>query len=366
MTLDHTTPMLLVSTCGTSIFTNEACPEDRAWLAKIANKKQLDKNELSRLQGIVAARKGLILEANEEKRRQLSAELNGIAAVQNRWKENRMEHYLIHSDTAIGKASAEIVQNSIQQSNVQLLSTGGLCTDDAPSFRTAMSDLTSQLIEEMLPGYRGKGYRVIFNLTGGFKSVNAYLQAVGMLYADHCVFLFESASDLMEIPRLPVELRVTDALRKFLVSFRKMAVGYPVLEQDVSDIPETLLMIADGQATPSIWGDIIWQQDKKQLLGEKLFEPLSPKIQLSDSFRKSVEALLPDRRFHVNEALDELSAYLDQGRPLLKSRAFKALEGNPCPPSTHELYLWSDGNASRAFGHYQDAIFVFDSMDAHL
>ncbi len=365
MTLDHTTPMVLVSTCGTSIFTNGASQKDRAWLAEIANKKKLDDKESFRLQGIVDARKALILEADKEKRRQLSAELNGIVAVQNRWKASRVEYYLIHSDTVVGKASAEIVQESIKQSNVQLLSTGGLCTDDAPSFRTAMSDLTRQLID-MLPGYREKGYRVIFNLTGGFKSVNAYLQAVGMLYADHCVFLFEGASDLMEIPRLPVELRETDVLRKFLVSFRKMAVGYPVLEQDVSDIPETLLMIADDQATPSIWGDIIWQRDQKQLLGEKLFEPLSLKIQLNDSFRKSVGALAPERQFQVNEALDELSAYLDHGRPLLKSRTFKALQRNPCPPSTHELYLWSDGNASRAFGHYQDAIFVVDSMDAHL
>jgi len=361
--------MLLVSTCGTSIFTNGASTEDRAWLAEIANKKKLDDKESTRLQGIVDARKESILQADEEKRHQLSAELNGIAAVQNRWKASRVEHYLIHSDTVVGKASAEIVQNSIKQSsvqnNAQLLSTGGLCTDDALSFRTAMSDLTSPLIN-MLPGYREKGYRVIFNLTGGFKSVNAYLQAVGMLYADHCVFLFEGASDLMEIPRLPIELKETDTLRKFLVLFRKMAVGYPVLEQEVSTIPETLLLIVDGQATPSVWGDIIWQRDQKQLLGEKLFEPLSPKIQLSDSFRKSVAALAPERQFQVNEALDELSAYLDQGRSILKSRAFKALEGNPCPPSTHELYLWSDGNASRAFGHYQGSIFVVDSMNAHL
>ncbi|MBX6330150.1 MAG: hypothetical protein IRY89_16465 [Pseudolabrys sp.] len=47
----------------------------------------------------------------------------------------------------------------------------------------------------------------------------------------------------------------------------------------------------------------------------------------------------------VNEALDALSAHLDLNRDLPKSNTLKRLGGNPTPPATHELYLWSDGAA---------------------
>jgi hypothetical protein len=51
---------------------------------------------------------------------------------------------------------------------------------------------------------------VVFNLTGGFKSLNGYLQTVAMISADRCAFLFEGAPELMEIPRLPVRLAEID------------------------------------------------------------------------------------------------------------------------------------------------------------
>jgi len=36
------------------------------------------------------------------------------------------------------------------------------------------------------------------------------------------------------------------------------------------------------------------------------------------------------------------------------------------PPSTHELYLWSDSGAWRLFGHYESSTFIADSIGPHL
>jgi hypothetical protein len=247
---------------------------------------------------------------------------------------------------------------------VQLLTAAGLRTDHFPAFREALAELTVE-IEKWIPAPK-PGWTTLFNLTGGFKSVNAYLQALGMLYADRCVFLFESASALMEIPRLPVRLADADEVRAHIVVFRRLAYGYPVTEGEVATVPDSLLLVDDDQVATSVWGDVVWGRVRKTLLGEALLDPLSPKLVVKDAVNKAFEGLAEDRRVLVNAALDALSAHLDGVRPLLQSNTFKKLQGKPAPPATHELYVWSDGGAWRLLGHFETDRFVADSLGPHL
>ena len=176
--------LLLVSTCGTSVLTNEADPEERKWLTGIANEATLSQLDEERLALLVAKRKDRLLTGDPRSRR-LSAELSSIDAILDKWHTHRVQHLLLHTDTAAGQAAAHIVEAVLQKdgSMVELLTAPGLRTNDFPSFREALADVTKQL-EERVPGYRQKGWTTLFNLTGGFKSVNAYLQALGMLYAE--------------------------------------------------------------------------------------------------------------------------------------------------------------------------------------
>ncbi|MBX5452952.1 MAG: putative CRISPR-associated protein [Acidobacteriia bacterium] len=362
-----TSQILLLSTCGTSSLTNNADENTRSWLNKIANKKDLPKTESERLQKHAAHRKQQLLDAKITERRRLSAELNGIAAVLERWAPSRIQHFLIQTDTAAGKACAKIVQAVLEKDGqpVQIIEAPGLRTDDFPSFREALADVTKQL-EELLPGHREQGWTVLFNLTGGFKSVNAYLQALGMLYADRCVFLFEGAPMLMEIPRLPIKLVEKDEIQKHLTVFRKLEHGYSVAESEAAGIPDALLLSDDGQVTASVWGDVVWSRVRKELLKERLLEPLSPKLAISNAVRKAFDKLEDKRRVEVNDALDALSAHLDLGKELPKSNTLRELKGNPVPPATHELYLWSDGSAGRLFGHFDEDHFIADSLGPHV
>ncbi len=361
--------LLLVSTCGTSLLTNGADPDLRGWLNQVANQPELERADADRLQAHVEARRQQLLMANDGERRRLSAELNGVGAVLDRWPSSHVQHLLVHTDTAVGKAAGEVVAAVLRKQGheVQFLTAPGLRTDDLPSFREALAEITGR-IEEWVPGYSNKGWTAIFNLTGGFKSVNAYLQALGMLYADRCVFLFEGAPALMEIPRLPVQLVDADEVRAHLSVFRRLALGYHVEELDAVGVPDALLLMDDGQVTTSVWGDVVWQRVKKTLLGEGLLDPLSEKLTISDGVRRTFDKLAADRQVLVNTALDELSAHLDNVRPLLKARTLKKLQGDPVPPATHELYLWSDGAAWRLFGHYEKDTgrFVADSLGPHL
>ncbi len=361
------TKLLLVSTCGTSLLTNRAPDDLRRWLVKIANMKDLPAPDAERLAAHTAERRALLEDANDEERRRLSAELNGIMAVLQRWRPRQVLHFLVHTDTAAGGATADLVRRVLHKDGhaVEFLTASGLRTNDPLSFREALADITKQF-ETCLPGYRRDNWMIVFNLTGGFKAINAYLQALGMLYADRCVFIFERQHALMEIPRLPVKLSDADEVREHLTVFRRLAWGYPVALEEVAGIPDALLLVDEGQVTTSVWGDVVWQRVRKQLLSEELVPPLSDKLRISKAIHMTFADLPTDRRVHVNDALDALSAFLDGVRKLPQANTFKKLQGNPRPPSTHELYLWSDGAAWRLFGHFEGSVFVADSIGPHL
>ncbi|HLH76747.1 MAG TPA: hypothetical protein VKV28_08075 [Candidatus Binataceae bacterium] len=361
------TQLLLLSTCGTSVLTNNADKETERWLKSITNNVALEGADAVRLEAHVAKRGERLEKADASERRRLSAEINGISAVLDRWKPSRVQHLLVHSDTAVGKAAVDLVKAVLDKDGqqVQLLTASGLRTDNLLSFREAIAHLTVQ-IEEWIPGHRQRGWRALFNLTGGFKSVNAYLQALGMIYADGCVFFFEGSSELMEIPRLPVRLAEADEIRPYTSVFRRLKHGYQVSERDAVGVSDSLLMFDDGQATTSVWGDVVWSRVRKKLFAEGLLDPLSPKLVIREPVREAFRELEEARRMQVNDALDALSAHLDRVRALVKSEAFKKLSGNPSPPSTHEFYLWSDGAAWRLFGHYENERFIADSLGPHL
>lgn len=353
--------LLLVSTCGTSLLTNGASADDRALLTKFANEIEVDS---ARLTPVVEARRATLRTADEPTRRAMSAELNGIGAVLDRYKPKQIFHLLVHTDTALGKATADLVQEALGN-QTSLVSASGLRTNDLASFRAALADLTRQL-DALVRSYREQGWFVVFNLTGGFKPLSGYLQTLAMISADRCVFLFEGMP-LMEIPRLPVRLAEIDELRKHAALFRRLAVGYTVRTDDAKGAPDSLLMEVDGEVTTSVLGDVAWARHRATLFAEKLLSPLSTKVRVADAVQKAFAGLEAAQKVQVNEAFDEFSAYVDHGRTLPKSRTFKKLQGDPVPGSTHELYAWSDGATGRLFGCY-DAIgnFEFNRLTNHL
>lgn len=357
-----TARLLLLSTCGTSLLTNEALPEDRAWLTKIANDVDVD---VARLMSIVGTRREALKTADEPTRRRMSAELNGIRAVLDRYKPKQVFHLLVHTDTAPGRATADLVQEALGN-QTSLVSAGGLRTNDLASFRVALADLTRQL-DALVRSYREQGWFVVFNLTGGFKSLNGYLQTLAMISADRCVFLFEGAPELMEIPRLPVRLSEIDELREHAALFRRLSVGYTVTTDDAKGTPDSLLMEVDGAVTTSVLGDVAWARHRATLLAEELQSPLSNKVRVADAVRRVFGGLEAAQKVQVNEAIDEFCAHIDNARPLTKSRTFKKLQGDPVPGSTHELYTWSGGATGRLFGHYDaSGVFVLDRLAGHL
>jgi len=362
--------LMVITTCGSSILQHVGDQADRRWLTMLANAHRLDGEHQNRLERLSKAAREMLLQAPLQQQRALSAEINGIEAVRERWRPAVLQHVLIHTDTAIGIRCAELLRDWLERRDrhsVHLQSAPGLRTDSRENFAAAVTDLTRWLVEYDFDAYRAQGWRVVFQLTGGFKALNAYLQALGSVLADRCVFLFEGSAELIEIPRLPLTLALEETVRTHLEVFRRLAAGYRVSISRVRDAPESLFLVADNEVTLSVWGEMVWNQVRQTVLGEELLPPLSSRIRMKESVRVTVRKLPRQRRVLANVALDEFAAHLDTSRPLGAARKFTRLAAPHNGVSTHELYAWSDQGAWRFFLHPEKGnLWVVDSLEEHL
>ena len=362
-------PRIIVSSCGTSILTNQIDNDLRTFINSLANRKgsELSEEDKRKLDEHARSRQEQLMSTTSLKQiKKLSAELNGIITYydSNLKPKNGApdQHFLVVSDTYLGEKVGETVKLWLESYgfNVQTPPFPGFNTDDLESFRDAMTQLV-KWCQETLEGYRESGYHIAFNLTGGFKSAQGFLQTIGMFYADESFYIFETGT-LLAIPRLPIKLDTDGIVRQHLDVFRNLGLGEELTLESCKAIPETLLLQIGDQVSLSVWGQLVWQQSKERLYEKGLLEPL-PSIVYSDNFRKSVQkqSLTPSYLATLNDRLDRLSLVTQQKGANLKGLDFKALKGNPRPPSTHECDIWA-GDERRLFGHYENGGFIIDDI----
>lgn len=366
-------PNIIVSTCGTSLLTNEVESELRKILTRFANQSKAEDVPLEhrqRIQRHVDARYEELIEETDLKRlMDLSAELNGVF----RWyggnpRITSDQHVLLATDTWLGESTAVILADVIKRygHQVEIKRVPDLRTDDPDRFRWAMSELVAWCAET-LRGYRDAGYRVVFNLTGGFKSVQGFMQALGMIYADESVYVFERTEQLLRLPRLPVQLDSVAILRRHLPAFRRIHAGLPVQEAEVTEVPESLLYVLDGEATFSPWGELVWQEAYRAVYSADLLEPLTARLRFGPRFKDSLNGLEAARLRMVNERLGQLARCLEQGKTYNPSSLdFKDIKGGSRQGSTHECDAWADQDAKRLFGHFEGGDYVLDRLDKAL
>jgi hypothetical protein len=239
-----------------------------------------------------------------------------------------------------------------------------LQTAEISSFQSSLSDLIKKL-DEYIPD-PDKGYKIIFNLTGGFKSIQGFLQSIANFYADETVYIFETSSELLKIPKLPVRMVVLEEIENNILSFRQLSLGIKVDTNLLNEISETLLLFKyENHPILSAWGELMWEQSKKEIYEKNLLDPPIDKIRFSNKFKKNVSNLNNKRLFVLNTRIDQLAQYLEKGTNP-KALDFKQIKGKAMLPSTHEIDAWSDLDAKRIFGHYDKEVFVLDKLDKGL
>ncbi|MEN9226896.1 MAG: hypothetical protein Q6M54_15635 [Thermostichus sp. DRC_bins_24] len=354
----------LLSPCGTSTLTNLATPKERKLISQYANvnspREVLDSSDLSHLEGLINQAKGELSTADLQRARDLSAELKCLIHYCEFQFDPADQHVLLCTDTWLGEETGKLIQIWLQNqgASVQLVRHKDLQTYDPDAFQLSLAELVSWC-SDTIPGYRKAHYRIIFNLTGGFKSIQGFLQTLAMFYADETIYTFERSETLLRIPRLPVKLDAVASIQEHLEIFRRLSQKLPV--QPTSNLPETLIRFMEGQPWLSEWGRLVWEQSKQDIYGEKLLPSISPLIHFGPHFSKTAEKIARDRLIILNTRLDQLACFVETNyNP--PSLDFKALKGDPVPGSTHEFDAWADLDAKRVFCHYDGNTVVLDSL----
>ena len=286
----------VLSTIGTSILTNlidRGNAAEGTWFGVLrdsANLKpeELDKGAETVINTLADRALEKLLENDIKTNRRISAELNGIYGIYDgQLPENSSDqHYLICTDTAQGQQTGKLIGDFLMDrfSAVNIVTPSQLSTKDTEVFATGTKELIKWL-EENVPWRRESGYRVIFNLVGGFKSLQGYMQTFGAFYADEIVYIFEGSSDLIKIPCLPIRVDTT-VIQRHRTQFAMMTAGtmYPI--DELTGVPGTLLEIVEDEdqicAGLSAWGELIWNQTKSNLLTKELLQ--FQRLEYADSF----------------------------------------------------------------------------------
>ena len=359
----------VLSPCGTSLLTNQAGREYKDIVSKNANKKGKDEvpeNDRRKLEELISKVAESLRIASLEEAAAMSAELNGITKIYqgDARKSNGDFHFLLSTDTWLGEETAKMVKDWLENWSkglaVEIYRQKDLQTEDISAFQLSLSELVKKLSVE-IPEFSKKGYEIIFNLTGGFKSVQGFLQSIANFYSDETVYVFEKSSQLLRIPRLPVKMDAESIIKEQIDTFRKLALGMEVPEEELKNIPETLLLKIDNEVHLSPWGDVLWEQSKQSIYGEGLLQPPYNGIKYSKTFERSVSDLPRDRIALINKRMDQLARYLMK-KENPGSLDFKTIRGDVMPPSTHEMDAWSDKDAKRIYGHFEEDVFVIDRL----
>lgn len=368
---------LVVSTCGTSLLRQPPTPELARALSQYANaqRDQIPADLLAQIDDFIDDQRARLLAADITTARDLSAELNGILALldgQITESVRTDHHILVASDTYLGRRCAEAVVDWLRQHQVpveQPQVIRDLVTDELETFRYGVQPLVVWC-EQTLPGYRRQQYRIIFNLTGGFKAFQGVMNTLAPEYADEVVYIFQSSRELLRIPALPFRWDPISLCREHFDSLRMLDIeDRPAGE--VGPLPEVLVLEMEGVLSLSLVGELVWAKGQPVLYREELHKPPSARIRYSSHFERDFEAISdPERIRQINERIDELERHL-RGVPLKSPGAskIKPVHGKPSDVPkevTHECYAWSDGAAYRIFFHYDKDGIVLDALRPRL
>lgn len=357
---------LIISPCGTSILTNGASNDDRKLLIKNANKKLEEINIKDK--ETIDKRVNLILEEMKnytlENAKKKSAELNSlIKYYKNDLNRPQDHHILIKTDTYLGEQTSFIIQSYLKNQgikSVEVLDIKDLQTQDLDAFQLALSEIVKDFNERLI-GYKAQNYEIIFNLTGGFKSIQGFLQVLAMFYADKTIYIFESGNELLEIPKIPIKTDDVEVFKKNHITFRRLELD---LKVDTTDIPTIFLLHIEDETTLSPWGEIAWKNAKNIIYEKELLPPPTEKIEYSEDFKKVANKLQKNRLVEINKRIDSLTKFLED-KINLKSLDFKEIKGGSRGKNTHEFDINSD-EAKRGYCYFDDNILIINKYGDHL
>jgi len=156
----------------------------------------------------------------------VSAEIKSLTKLQEERREE-LEVYLITTDTVASNLAAEIIKDYFENNHkikiAQKTSIDNLQIWDFEKFERGkdklIADISALMKEFVLDSdeiKRRKYYKdnVVFNVTGGYKGIIPIITILAQLYECEIYYIFEDSTDMISIPRIPINFDpiLTEAL----------------------------------------------------------------------------------------------------------------------------------------------------------
>jgi putative CRISPR-associated protein (TIGR02619 family) len=361
----------ILTSCGLSLLTNylkqfNIYPKE---IYKYSNnsEKEINKDLREKVDKSLEKLKNDIInnDLSDEKAKELSAELNALLNFYKDKINTKDIHLLLFTDTYFGKKTAEIIKIFLENKGFNVIDflAKDLKTSSLEEFQFALSEIVKRLSEE-LNGYKQNGYEIIFNLTGGFKSVNSFLQTMASLYADKSIYIFETSNELLEIPRLPITIDKKFFEENFEI-LRKLEKNLPIEEKILEKLPKSIILKIGNEYTLSPWGEIVYQKYKNEIFSKKLIKPIISEINYSKEFIKDFEKLNPSEKYQLNKSIEKLEKYILKNENL-KSLRYHSLNGQISQKYSHEFYPFDGNNSRRVYCNEKDKTIILEKIDSHL
>lgn len=330
----------IFSTIGTSLLTNQinrADSKEKNWYSQLRDTANLSEESIQQdhpevlaiIQILTNRALSSLKNSQVSNIRASSAELNGIYGLYQEQVSQGIQdiHWLIATDTVQGKSTAEIVETFLRTqslNNVNTYVVPGLTTVSTSSFADGIDNLIYWM-QTTIPIYKESNYKICFNLVGSFKSLQGYLNTIGMFYADEIIYIFEGKeSELITIPRLPITIDLT-VIEPYKVPLALMDAGIELSINDTQGIPEALIYVLDNAVTLSTWGKLIWGECKQDILAQELLQ--FPRLKYKDSFKADYKAVSQNHeRVKLQETLAEVSSLLIKSNGMTNSLQGGALQ----------------------------------------
>ena len=324
---------LILSTIGTSLLTHKVTQQERSFLNKYANSllEDIPKSDLSTLNDLIRNAKNKLNNKDLTEIQKLSAELNGILSYYDNNLNNRNNdyHLLIATDTFEGNETAILVKEFLDEYHIpaEIKIIKGLKTDNSQSFTDGVKKLITYLFGR-ISGYE----EVIFNLTGGFKAIQAYLNTVGMFLADKIIYLFETGT-LINIPALPVKFDNYELMKKYAYFFAMLDKQRSLESKffpndfwtDVSEIYYDKLVFENQKIVSlSTWGMLMWEKQKDTIYSENLIN--FPNIEYTQLYKSNFQSCNNSDKIILQACIAELACLYNETKSLLKIKQHGGLQ----------------------------------------
>jgi putative CRISPR-associated protein (TIGR02619 family) len=151
------------------------------------------------------------IQAETEKR--ISAEINSTIQLNNYIQEKEERKidivHLILSDTGEMKKQEPILRRFFTSKGfqVEITTVNGLKYKESQFKMSGLRSLINEL-SKLIENYRGKGYEVLMNATGGFKAEIAYATVLAQLRHIKSFYVYETFNEIVPMPFLPLNLDI--------------------------------------------------------------------------------------------------------------------------------------------------------------